>query len=140
MNKLNERFQALLVEKNFPMKISKTEESYIYQGKLQVESGRLIEFAISLSKNDEYPVGQIIFNRIAVVPQNADRLVWLECLNKLNSGMGLYYYFVLGEDDRVFARYVAEVDQDVEQFFGVLGKGSRIIRNALGIFSQLERL
>ena len=122
------------------MKVIKTEESYIYKGKLQIDQDYLVEFAVSVSCHDEYPVGQIIFNRLALLPPNADRLVWLECLNKLNISMSLYYYFVLDEAGYIFARYVANINEDMKEFFDILSNGGQIMRNALSIFRQLEQV
>lgn len=131
MNQVNEQFQALLKEKNFPMKVSEGSDGMTYQGKLAVTEGHLVDFAVFLSKGEDETIGQIVFNNVAYMDKESDKSLWLEAINQLNLDQGLYYYFALDHDNRVFARYVTKITSDVENLFQILIKGSRVVRQAV---------
>lgn len=136
MNLVNRRFQDLLKERNFPMKMVEEEGCYIYKGRLSVDQAQIVDFAVSLSNNDENLVGQIVFNNIAYLPEHGDKSVWLEMINQLNLHHGLYYYFAIDNDNRVFARYVTELSFEVDEFFHVLTRGGQIVRHAISKLAE----
>ena len=139
MDAMNRDFQRLLESKNFPMQIVEEEEQFIYKGRLSIKEDYIVDFAVSLLKADEHTPGQIIFNNVTYMAEGETREQWLEWINTLNLHHGLYYYFALEQDGRLFARYVTEVFH-VEDFFNVLSKGAHVMRHVLSILSEFRNV
>lgn len=139
MDAMNRDFQRLLESKNFPMQIVEEEEQFIYKGRLSIKEDYIVDFAVSLLKADEHTPGQIIFNNVTYMAEGETREQWLEWINTFNLHHGLYYYFALERDGRLFARYVTEVFH-VEDFFNVLSKGARVMRHVLSILSEFRNV
>ena len=130
MDAMNRNFQLLLENKNFPMQIVEEDEQFIYKGRLSVTKDYVVDFATP---------GQIIFNNVAYMNDGETREQWLEWINTLNLHHGLYYYFALEQDGRLFARHVTEVFH-VEDFFNVLSKGGHVIRHALSVLNEFRKI
>lgn len=126
MDKINRSFQDLLTTKNFNMKITDDAERFIYQGKLDIGGGKIVDFAATLTKNDILSIGQIVYNNIAYCTDFRQRPIWLEIINELNLKHGLYYYLGMEESGRIFLRHTGLVAQDIVPFFNMLVSGSEI--------------
>ncbi|MCU9533790.1 hypothetical protein [Streptococcus sp. CSL10205-OR2] len=135
MDKINERFQNLLKEKSFPMKVIEESDAFIYKGRFSITDVHTIDFAVSLSKGDNRSVAQVVFQNIAYCKNKEEENKWLSFLNQLNREQGIYYYFSMDENQRVFMRYVCEISQDLENLFNVLVQGPYLIKT---IMPQIE--
>lgn len=131
MSDLNQRFQELLEAKGFPLKVREEEEAVVYKGRLLIFEDHQVEFALSISKGESECICQIVFNHLAYLPHRDERSLWLEGINALNLQHGLYYYFALDEESRVFARHVTRVSGDIEDLFYILSKGGYIVERSL---------
>lgn len=145
MSDLNQLFQEMLEARGFPLKIKEEEDAFIYKGRVLIFEEHQVDFALSISKGDSECIAQIVFNQLAYLPDRAERSLWLDGLNLLNLQHGLYYYFALDDDNRVFARYVTRVSQDLENLFFILSKGGYIVERSLTfltnhIISQKEKM
>ena len=139
MDAMNRDFQRLLESKNFPMQIVEEEEQFIYKGRLSIKEDYIVDFAVAPLKADDHTTGQIIFNNVTYMAEGETREQWLEWINTFNLHHGLYYYFALEQDGRLFARYVTEVFH-VEDFFNVLSKGAHVMRHVLSILSEFRNV
>ena len=139
MDAMNRNFQLLLENKNFPMQIVEEDEQFIFKGRLSVTEDYVVDFAVSLLKSDDHTPGQIIFNNVAYMNDGETREQWLEWINTFNLHHGLYYYFALEQDGRLFARHVTEVFH-VEDFFNVLSKGGHVIRHVLSVLNEFREI
>lgn len=131
MSDLNQRFQELLERKGFPLKVKEEEEAVIYKGRLLIFEEHQVHFALSISKGESECIAQIVFNNLAYVPNADERTLWMEGLNILNLQHGLYYYFALDDENRIFARHVTRVSGDLEDLFYILSKGGYIVERSL---------
>lgn len=112
MDLLNERFKTVLETRGFELKRTEHASSFHYQGRLALDENMLVDFELLVPKSDQREVVQIVFNRLATCRDHKDKLLWLKHLNEINTHNGLHYYFCLGDDGRVFARYMLPVDPD----------------------------
>ena len=133
---VNRDFKELLKKNNFPMKKIENEESYLYQACLELSDNRQVDFAVSISKNKNYPIAQIVFNKIATVTNEDDRNKWLNIINEINLIQGLYYSMGIDQNNDIYARHVTWLEDDVEGFFEVLKQGGNIIRVAIQKIEQ----
>ncbi|MDO4432260.1 MAG: hypothetical protein Q4B80_02960 [Aerococcaceae bacterium] len=131
MDRINEAFQEILSSRGFPMKTEAKERHYEYKSRFELEETHYISIHVMLTKGEESSVGQIVFEDIAYCRNNAERAAWLEVINELNNSDGVYYYFCLSEDNRVFMRYVTEVTQNIESYFNILLQGPYLIQRIM---------
>ncbi|MFV8064806.1 hypothetical protein ACMZ5S_10235 [Streptococcus pluranimalium] len=135
MDKINQAFHDLMFLKNFQMKATEKEDHWLYEGKLSVKEEHTIDFAVSISKGVKTAIGQIVFRNIASFdPERGNRSSFLELINDLNVTNGAYYYYCLDRDNRVFIRYVSEVNSDIEPFFDILVVGPSLIKTTIDRF------
>ncbi|MBF0787901.1 MULTISPECIES: hypothetical protein [unclassified Streptococcus] len=131
MSDLNQTFQQLLEDKGFPLKVKEEEDAIVYKGRLLLFEEHQVDFALSMSKGASECIAQIVFNNLATLANEDERSLWLQGLNLLNLHHGLYYYFALNEENRLFARYVTRVSGDIEDLFYILSKGGYIVERSL---------
>lgn len=137
MDKVNQTFQDLLLQHQFPMKAIEEDNQWVYRGKLSISPTYLVDFAVSLAKSDKRSTCQIVFNNLAYCSAYENRDKWLNCLNSINVNQGLYYYFALDGDGRVFARYIGEVSTHLDELFYILINGGKIVRSALQVIESM---
>lgn len=137
LEKLNQDFQQLLVQNDFPMKVSFNDNQWLYQGKLEISDYHILDFAISFRKIGmlEGAICQIIFNNVGFCKSYEKRGEWLEFLNQLNVEMGLYYYLGLENDGRIFARHIMKVHHDVQMIYDLLNEGANVM---VYVIEQME--
>ncbi|WP_368396818.1 hypothetical protein [Streptococcus oralis] len=130
MDQINDKFQQFLSEKNFVLKKQETDQSWIYQGKLQINEFHVVDFAIQLDKEDKEAIYQIVFTNIAYCRNLEERSKWESLVNELNVGQSGSYYFCIDNDGKVFLRHIGIVKDDLEQLFRILTSAGEVIRQA----------
>lgn len=136
MDKINLHFQELLNSKGFPMKITEDQDAFLYKGSFQLEETHFVNINVQVTKGKERAVGQIVFENVAYCHKPQERFAWLEMINELNCESGVYYYFCLGKDNRVFMRYVTELADNLDPFFNILIQGPYLIKR---VIEKLEK-
>lgn len=131
MDKMNQAFQAHLKKKQFAVKMTEVSDQWHYAGQLELSAVHKVSFTISLSKGEQYAVAQIVYSNIAYIKPEDDKLDWLETINHLNREQGIFYYFCLDADDKLFARYVTEVSRDIDYLFHILVQGPALIKQTV---------
>lgn len=131
MDRINQRFQDELALKRFDMAAIEGEQDWIYKGRFAYRDLHIIDFAVSLTKNETKSFGQIVFNNIAYCRQTDSRLEWLDLINRLNQEQTIFYSVCLSEDNSVFMRYVTEVSDDLPNFVNILIQGPTLVSNLL---------
>lgn len=131
MDAINQAFQEFLDHKDFKMIMTEQEDQWIYQGKFQYSDVHYVDFAVSITKSNTKSLGQIVFNKIGYQRNVKEHVDWLSYINKLNDEKAVYYYFVLGDDNYIYMRYVTELTTDVSTFFNILIQGPSLIGNLL---------
>lgn len=132
MDRINQAWHDLLVQKSFTMTVIEEVDQTIYKGRFALTDVHLIDFAVSLSKSETKSLGQIVFHKVAYAKGKEERTEWLDALNQLNQHQAIYYYFVLGDDDYVFMRHMTEVTlESLEEFFNILLQGPTLIKNLI---------
>ena len=130
MDQINDKFQQFLSEKNFVLKKQETDQSWIYQGKLQINEFHMVDFAIQLDKEDKEAIYQIVFTNIAYCRNLEERSKWESLVNELNVEQAGSYYFCIDNDGKVFLRHIGIVKDDLEQLFRILTSAGEVIRQA----------
>lgn len=130
VDQINEKFQQFLSEKNFVLKKQETDQSWIYQGKLQINEFHMVDFAIQLDKEDKEAIYQIVFTNIAYCRNLEERSKWESLVNELNVEQAGSYYFCIDNDGKVFLRHIGIVKDDLEQLFRILTSAGEVIRQA----------
>ncbi len=130
VDQINDKFQQFLSEKNFVLKKQETDQSWIYQGKLQINEFHVVDFAIQLDKEDKEAIYQIVFTNIAYCRNLEERSKWESLVNELNVGQAGSYYFCIDNDGKVFLRHIGIVKDDLEQLFRILTSAGEVIRQA----------
>ena len=130
MDQINEKFQQFLSGKNFVLKKQETDQSWIYQGKLQINEFHMVDFAIQLDKEDKEAIYQIVFTNIAYCRNLEERSKWESLVNELNVEQAGSYYFCIDNDGKVFLRHIGIVKDDLEQLFRILTSAGEVIRQA----------
>lgn len=128
---MNQAFQAHLKKKQFAVKMTEVSDQWHYAGQLELSAVHKVNFTISLSKGEQYAVAQIVYSNIAYIKPEDDKLDWLETINHLNREQGIFYYFCLDADDKLFARYVTEVSRDIDYLFHILVQGPALIKQTV---------
>lgn len=137
MDQINQAWQELLIERGFAMTVAEESDHFLYQGKFALTDVHLIDFAVSLSKSDSKSLGQIVFHKVAYAKGKEERSSWLDYLNQVNQHQSIYYYFVLGDDDYVFMRYMTEVTlHNLQEFFNILLQGPTLIKNLMPLMED----
>lgn len=130
VDQINDKFQQFLSEKNFVLKKQETDQSWIYQGKLQINEFHMVDFAIQLDKEDKEAIYQIVFTNIAYCRNLEERSKWESLVNELNVEQAGSYYFCIDNDGKVFLRHIGIVKDDLEQLFRILTSAGEVIRQA----------
>lgn len=130
MDQINEKFQQFLSGKNFVLKKQETDQSWIYQGKLQINEFHMVDFAIQLDKEDKEAIYQIVFTNIAYCRNLKEYSEWVTLINELNVEQAGSYYFCLDSEGKVFLRHIGIVKNDLEQLFRILTSAGEVIRQA----------
>ena len=130
VDQINDKFQQFLSEKNFVLKKQETDQSWIYQGKLQINEFHMVDFAIQLDKEDKEAIYQIVFTNIAYCRNLEERSKWESLVNELNVEQAGSYYFCIDNDGKVFLRHIGIVKDDLEQLFRILNSAGEVIRQA----------
>lgn len=130
VDQINEKFQQFLSGKNFVLKKQETDQSWIYQGKLQINEFHMVDFAIQLDKEDKEAIYQIVFTNIAYCRNLEERSKWESLVNELNVEQAGSYYFCIDNDGKVFLRHIGIVKDDLEQLFRILTSAGEVIRQA----------
>lgn len=130
VDQINEKFQQFLSGKNFVLKKQETDQSWIYQGKLQINEFHMVDFAIQLDKEDKETIYQIVFTNIAYCRNLEERSKWESLVNELNVEQAGSYYFCIDNDGKVFLRHIGIVKDDLEQLFRILTSAGEVIRQA----------
>lgn len=136
MSKVNENFLKRLNERGVQMKIEEGEGMAIYRGKLGVNEHHIVDFAVSITNDDENATCQIVFNNVAYCKSFEEKAIWFEILNELNLTQGVYYYFAMDRDGRIFARYITQITSDIDQFIDVFLAGVSIVQQATRHFTD----
>lgn len=130
VDQINEKFQRFLDGKKFALKKQETDQSWIYQGKLQINEFHMVDFAIQLDKEDKEAIYQIVFTNIAYCRNLEERSKWESLVNELNVEQAGSYYFCIDNDGKVFLRHISIVKNDLEQLFRILTSAGEVIRQA----------
>ena len=130
IDQINEKFQRFLDGKKFALKKQETDQSWIYQGKLQINEFHMVDFAIQLDKEDKEAIYQIVFTNIAYCRNLEERSKWESLVNELNVEQAGSYYFCIDNDGKVFLRHIGIVKDDLEQLFRILTSAGEVIRQA----------
>lgn len=130
MDQINEKFQQFLSGKNFVLKKQETDQSWIYQGKLQINEFHMVDFAIQLDKEDKEAIYQIVFTNITYCRNLEEYSEWVTLINELNVEQAGSYCFCIDNDGKVFLRHIGIVKNDLEQLFRILTSAGEVIRQA----------
>lgn len=131
MDKVNEKFQKFLTEKQFALKQQEIERCWIYQGKLRLSEFHVVDFAIQLDKEEQQAIYQIVYTNIAYCRNMEERSKWETLINELNLYHAGSYYFCIDPDGKVFLRHVGIVKEDFEELFRILTSAGGVIRQVL---------
>lgn len=131
MDKVNEKFQKFLTEKQFALKQQEIERCWIYQGKLRLSEFHVVDFAIQLDKEEQQAIYQIVYTNIAYCRNMEERSKWETLINESNLYHAGSYYFCIDPDGKVFLRHVGIVKEDFEELFRILTSAGGVIRQVL---------
>lgn len=134
---MNQCFQELLATKHFDMRATEKEQEWVYQGKLALNDLHTVSFSVSLSKGDNYSIGQIVYQNIAYIRDGDSRRTWYQLVNELNSSHGLFYHFYLDDEERLLARYRTEVSSDLDYFYHIFVQGTALLQQVVPLLEQV---
>lgn len=131
---INQRFKYFLTEQSIVFKEISYDEGYLYQGRLQISDTRLVDFIISLQREEELAdsgIYQIIYHDILWETNENDRYDLLSFVNQLNDSSAGAYYFCLTLDNKLFARHVGKIHNDFQMLLDILVSGGPVVQNAI---------
>ncbi|MTB64647.1 hypothetical protein GGG87_06525 [Streptococcus sp. zg-86] len=129
VDSINRAFNAVLLERSFPLKQERIANGIIYKGKIDLGT-KAIPFAISVTMEHGQGIAQLIFHPIAYCDSEKERLRWLHFVNEWNDAYGTGYYLCIAKNREVYMRYVLSVsEQTVDQIFQGIILGSNLVKH-----------
>lgn len=127
MGRINEAFQRFLEQKNFRLKAIEQETEWVYRGRLQLTEYHIVDFSVTMQKEEESAIYQIVYNNVAFCKRREELAKWLQVINEINQYSAGIYYFCIDENGQVFARHIGRVSQDFDDLYLMIASGGMII-------------
>lgn len=139
MTEMIENFEAVVKEKNIPLKKSELNNGQIlFNGNFRLTKTKVLPFGIVFDNKDAQSVDfQITYHKLAYIQDFSKKPAVLELLNELNQLKSGYYSVVLAGDGEVYLKLLSRTTIDILAAYEMMVFGSTI---AKVVIKEIEKV
>lgn len=139
MTEMIENFEAVVKEKNIPLKKSELNNGQVlFNGNFRLTKTKVLPFGIVFDNKDAQSVDfQITYHKLAYVQDFSKKPAVLELLNELNQLKSGYYSVVLAGDGEVYLKLLSRTTNDILAAYEMMVFGSTI---AKVVIKEIEKV